>query len=166
MLDRVLLAVDQTEGSDAALNVAARLAGRCGAVVRVLHVVTYVGRGCRAPLVGPDEAARLTERAVFTLRMAGVGAQGSIRYAPVNAVGLRILQEAREFGADAIVLGALHRRGLSRLRGTGVREDVLRRSEVPVLTVPAPVRPPGGRSAPGSATSRPQRAGWRRARHG
>jgi len=47
-----------------------------------------------------------------------------------------IIDCGKEFGADLIVLGTHSRHGINRLLLGSVAEDVLRRSQIPVLVVP------------------------------
>jgi nucleotide-binding universal stress UspA family protein len=147
MFARLLVAVDLRESRHRLVGTVARLAGEHRSFVRVLHVVEFVGRGATAPLEERSEAERLVERAVFDLRMAGVPSDGLCRSAVRRDVSSLIVDDADRFEADAIVMGANHRRGLSRRLGGGVREGVIRRTSIPVLVAPValplvPLEPP------------------------
>jgi nucleotide-binding universal stress UspA family protein len=99
-----------------------------------------------------SEASLIAEAAVFELRMAGLAAGGSVRYAIVDRVAEAILREAQAFEADLIVLGRPRRGELAtRLLG-GVTMRVLRRSSCPVIV--AARRSPKRQEAAASSAAR------------
>jgi nucleotide-binding universal stress UspA family protein len=79
----------------------------------------------------------VVEEAVFVLRMAGVGASGLVRTTLRRDVASLIVEESERWSADAVLVGAPHRRGVGRLLSHGVRDQVIRRSSRPVLVAPA-----------------------------
>jgi nucleotide-binding universal stress UspA family protein len=137
MWDRLLLAIDQFESGQAAVDFAAGLAIRSGADVRVFHVREMSNLMHVPPLETVADAGDLVDEAVLRLRVAGVGADGCSRSARTDDVGVRIADEATLWQCDAIVLGSVRRRGFHRISGCGVRESVLRRSTLPVLVAPS-----------------------------
>lgn len=128
-LDRILVATDLSPRSDRALRRAILLAGRSGATLLLVHVVDGDVPG---QVIKSQEAAASAalQSTVESARDAD-GVAASYRVV-VDDTFDGILEAAREFQADLILLGP-HR---SRLRdvfaGTTV-ERVVRRSSLPVL---------------------------------
>ena len=147
MHGRVLAAIDQREIRHSVIESASRLARQSIAAVAVFHGIEFVGRGCAAPLETRQEGQLVVEEAVFDLRMAGVGATGSVRPCFNRDVGRMILEEAERWRADLIVVGGRRGRGPGRVLGRGTRERVLRRSPIPVVVAPFL---PVGAGGPGS----------------
>jgi nucleotide-binding universal stress UspA family protein len=139
MWDRLLCAIDQFESGQAAVGFATGLAEAYGTEVRVFHVRELSKWARVVPLESPAEADLLVDEAVFSLRFAGVGAQGRALSALEDHVAERIVEESLFWGCDAVVIGSRRLRGLGRLSGRGVRERLLRASALPVLVAPAPV---------------------------
>lgn len=140
MLRRIVVGVKGLEKDHAVLEFVTALASESGSGVLVVHV-----RERRCSKAGPcyaetmDEASCLVEEAVFGLRMAGIGASGTVTRSLDGRAAESILEQAQACAADAIVLGWHERRGLRRLLRTGDRERLLRHSKLPVIL--APVRP-------------------------
>jgi nucleotide-binding universal stress UspA family protein len=101
---------------------------------RVLHLnlrESYGGR--RFPLETDATASYAAEAAVFELRMAGMAASGQVRHVLIGKTAEAITAEAKEWGADLIILGPSRRGQLaSRLRGS-VTLNVLQHAPCPVL---------------------------------
>jgi nucleotide-binding universal stress UspA family protein len=87
-----------------------------------------------------EEAGSLVEAAVFSLRMAGIGASGAVRHGRVNRIAAVILDDATTWRADTIVVSGRRTQGLRRLTGRGVREQLVRRSTIPTALVSSPAR--------------------------
>jgi nucleotide-binding universal stress UspA family protein len=139
MWRRLLLTIDQFESGQTALEFTARLASATGADVRVLHM-RELGIYARVPpLETPADAQYLVDESVFSLRLAGIGAEGQACSVRGDRVAGRIVEEASTWHCDAIVLGSRRLRGIERLSGHGVRDGVLRLSPLPVITAPSPV---------------------------
>lgn len=141
MYERILVAVDSTPETAEVLARAADLAKPLGAQVRVLHVQTVdvIDGGGVGGIVEEDaDAAReVVTDAVAALREAGVteveGWSGeTLRSDIPNAV----LDQARDYGADLLVLGARRNHGLARLFLGSVSDAVVHRAPCPVLLVP------------------------------
>jgi len=155
MWDRVLLALDQYESGQSALRMTMQLAEVTHSEVRVLHVRALSRWDRVPPLETPAEAEYLVSEAVFSLRLAGVGAAGHSCSVLEDRIASRIVEESLIHMCDAIVLGTRRLHGIGRLSGRGVREQVLRLSPLPVIASPTPLTnaihfPPGG-GAHGSA---------------
>ena len=140
MFDRVLLALDDSPAGEVATLFATALAHRAGASVHVLHVNERLVGGRGVTLHTREEATALVTRAVQQMADAGVRAGGSVCVASYRRVPARIVAEARERGAGAIVLGSTRNRRLRRLFSAQVRERTTRLTSLPVLTAPAPLR--------------------------
>jgi nucleotide-binding universal stress UspA family protein len=140
MFDRFLLAIDQSPASEVATAFACALAGRNGASVHVVHVNEYLVAGRGVTIHSVEEAKKLVAGAMEELCASGIRSDGSVRPATYRQVPRRIVEVARERGADAIILGSNRRRHLHRLFSTDVRERTTRLTSLPVITAPAPLR--------------------------
>jgi nucleotide-binding universal stress UspA family protein len=142
---RILVPVDGTDCSEAALRHAIALAREQAAEVRLVCVVDESAIDVQSPaqlkawdaLVAAAKAA--LEKARASAARAGVAADA--RLVEMEGVGERIgeliVREARSWPADLIAMGTHGRRGLSHLVLGSVAEGVLRGSDVPVLLVHA-----------------------------
>lgn len=154
MFSRILVAIDEPEQSKAALDLVRQLATEGVTEVRVLHLREreLAGNGWYSR-ENKDRASFVAEEAIFELRMAGFAAGGAVRPAIVDRVAEAIIEEARFFGADLLVLGR-PRRGefAARLLGS-ITLRLIRRSPCPVIVAPRAARrrsePVAHPSAPG-----------------
>ena len=137
MATRILAAIDDRDAGQATVAYSAEVARETGASVGVLHVLEYAGPGCGAPLETRDGAELIVERAVFELRMAGIGAEGMVLSALRHSPSSLVIRASQQWGADAILMGVNHVPGVGRLFGGGVRERVIRGASVPVLIAPS-----------------------------
>jgi nucleotide-binding universal stress UspA family protein len=155
MFARILVAIDDSGQSSAALDLVKGVATDATTQVRALHLrlrelsgFSWYARETR------KDAAFVADAAVFDLRMAGLAAGGDVRYAAVDRVAEAILAEAKAFDADLIVLGSPSRGELlTRLLGS-VTLRVIRRSSCPVIV--APRRRRGSEQAVASQSSAPR----------
>ena len=151
MFQRLLLAIDDSPSGQTAVSFACGLAAGSGAAVRVLHVNQFQP-GARGLLAEPgipepgiaepgaEETDPIVADAVMELLLAGIDVSGTACVTTSFGVADRIAAEAGAWRADAIVVGSRRHRGLRRLRGRRVREALTRRSPLPVLIAPAPLR--------------------------
>jgi len=145
---RVLIGLDDMEGG-AHLLAYAKLLDRAGnAIARVLHVVEHVTVMGGPVIETPEEAVALVDEAVFSLRMAGVGASGTVRHGRVNRIATVLLDGAASWQADTVVLSGRRTRGWRAISGRGVREQVLRRSSIPTTLVTSPAPAPSNATIP------------------
>lgn len=147
-VNRILVPIDFSASSRAAIEYAFFLAGAFGAEVVVLHVrepIGYVGPetlalvatvpGQPSPERMRADAAREVEQA---LAAAGGRPRGvQVRVEAGDPAGT-ILAVAGDVEADLVVMGTHGRTGLSRLVVGSVAELVIRRSSRPVLVVRGP----------------------------
>jgi nucleotide-binding universal stress UspA family protein len=134
MFSKIVVAVDAPGQSQPALDLVRQVATEGVTKVHVLHLRERELSGYAwYSRESGQEASYAAEGAVFELRLAGIAAGGNVRSATVDRVAEAILEEARAFEADLIVLGRPRRGELaSRLFGS-VTTRVLRRSSCPVI---------------------------------
>ena len=148
MARRILVPVDYSEGSAAALAYAAALAPKLGATLDVVHVWDRPAYVSETILVGPPEQKRpLTEliRESAEAEMKDFMARAALspeircgtRLLSGNPAG-RILEELGAGEHDLLVVGTHGRTGLRHLLLGSVAEKLVRLSPVPVVTVPSP----------------------------
>ena len=139
MWRRVLLALDQFESGQAALDFAVGMSRSSGTEVRVFHV-RELSRFTRVPPVETvKDAVFLVEQAVSTLRQADIRAEGCTVSTIEEFIPTRIVDEAVRWQCDAVILGSRRLRGLKRMTGRGVRDRVMRLSPLPVVVAPTPL---------------------------
>jgi nucleotide-binding universal stress UspA family protein len=142
-LHRVLVAVADTPASLAAARTAVALAGRLGAELRVVHVVTdgvvsALLAGARPTPGSP--AARGSDVVPVLGHVADLARRAGVAVSTVQHegdVGRCVLDEARDWGADLIVVGRTTRHGAGDPFIGVEAQRVLEFSERPVLVVPA-----------------------------
>jgi nucleotide-binding universal stress UspA family protein len=147
---RILVAVDGSAGADLALDHAARLARSLSATLRILHVIDLGWLPLEAeldlPVLAIGEAwhaagEKLLARARDRAQAAGVEAEVCLReIGPAQRLTAAIDAAAADWQADVVVLGTHGRHGIERVVLGSVAEGVARRSKIPVLLVPPPVR--------------------------
>ena len=145
MITRILLAVDDTTESLRAAHVAARLGADLGAQVTVLTVIERAtadedvepSRG-EHPLEGRRQAAaNLLEFVRRQIRAEGVD-PARVRVKQASGEPFRvILDEARLWAADVIVMAVSDERRVRSNYVGSVTEQVIEFSTCPVLVVPA-----------------------------
>lgn len=143
MFKRILLALDGSESGQVAISFTIALAASNQAQVRIVHVTQAELDGRGLTCITPYDARYLVDDATLRFRCSWITATGAARIAPTTTtrcVSESIADEARRWGADAIVLGSRRRCGVRRVTSRGVREQVTRLSCLPVLTAPAPLR--------------------------
>jgi nucleotide-binding universal stress UspA family protein len=146
MYRTILVPTDFSSCSDAALAEAAKLAALSGGRIHVLHAVELSGGLGPDTVVQPDPKKEKTTvdryvRGTTVPRMeqqvakvVGAEVPHGCRIAfgkPADAV----IAVAKEIGADLIVVGTHGRTGLKALVLGSVAESIVRKAEVPVLTV-------------------------------
>jgi nucleotide-binding universal stress UspA family protein len=143
---KVLLAIDDSKFSEAALQTLIAQSRPGGVEIRALHVVERPSFSVppeAAMGYVPDledqrkEARKLVERAAATLRTAGFKADPEVREGDIREL---ILDSAAQWGAGLIVLGSHGRRGLQRFLLGSVAESVARHAHCSVEIVRGPVR--------------------------
>ncbi len=138
MFEKIVLAVDGSDQAKGAVAAAADLAAKSGGDIRVVHVHEkgYVSRET-IDLETLAEAKVLMQAVLDVLAKADVKATGELRAAASTAVAKEILEAARGFNADCIVLGS---RGLGDFSGLllgSVAHKVIQLADCPVVVVRA-----------------------------
>ena len=143
---KVLLAIDEEPGSEEAVNEVGTRRWEEGTTVRVLHVVGkfvppaqelwYDAGGDldRARQEVRERSTELTERVGGWLREQGLTVETTVRD---GEPGPAVIEEAREWGADLIVLGSRGHSGLRRLLEGSVSRYVVDHAPCPVEVIHA-----------------------------
>lgn len=151
MYQRILVPIDGSEPSQLAIQEAIKLAKGSAAQLQLLHVVdehlvgptfdpSYVSSAIYADAIAAFQAQgrRILDEGAAVLRQAGIEAKCTF----IETVGRRpadlIVEAARDWPADLIVIGTHGRRGLRRLVLGSDAEWVLRAATVPVLMIRGP----------------------------
>jgi nucleotide-binding universal stress UspA family protein len=129
---KILVPLDLTPASAPAWRTAKMLAASFGAQVQGLYVQeSFIYPELPPSPIEPKEAlARLRKE---------LGASDEELGTVVGAPGMTILNWGRNLDFDLIVMGTHGRTGLERLISGSVAEEVVRRSEIPVLVVRKPL---------------------------
>src|SRR5437899_8751815 len=146
-IKNILVATDFGEAADSALGYGRELAGRFGSTLHVLHVVenfyaTTFGAETYSAFV-PEMQRELEVAARRRLDETLIDSDGSDpRTRPAvttsGSPAYAIVDYAREYGIDLIVMGTHGRGGLAHLMMGSVAERVVRIAPCPVLTVRHP----------------------------
>jgi len=144
IFSRILVGVDDSDASQAAVTYATRLAGEHGGRLIICHSVNWLpvvsqiassGAFIDATVIVNDlkaEGEALLHRALDAVTPAGVQARSvALEGDPAS----NLLDRAAEAHCTAIVMGTHGRQGLERLFLGSTTEAVLRGSTIPVLTV-------------------------------
>ena len=141
---RILVPVDGSATSNKGLDEAAKLARGSGSRVLLLHVVDDLvafsspdGAGVNLVLdalraSGKSVLAEAAERA----RRAKLKAESVLLENATGRVAEAIVDQAKRWRADLIVMGTHGRRGVNRLLLGSSAELVVRNSAIPVLLIP------------------------------
>lgn len=151
MYKKILVPVDGSEPSQLALAEAIKLAKSGGATLHLMHIVdefviapsmdgAYIPSGYYADVIaGLRKSGRtVLDRAEATVRQAGVELKSTFVETFGRRVAELVVEQAKQWPADLIVMGTHGRRGLRRLVMGSDAEWVLRSTPVPVLMVRGP----------------------------
>jgi len=139
MFQRILLALDSADAGSIATSFTMALAQKLDASVHVVHVNQYLIGSRGLTFESPNEAADVVADALHELHAAGINATGVTYRTSAFDLPAAICDLADECRADAIVVGSRRRRFASFVR-RNTREAIARRTSLPVLTAPAPLR--------------------------
>lgn len=141
---KVLLAIDESEYSENAVNEVGERAWTPGTTVRVLHVVEkfvptaqelwYDAGGDleRLKAEAAERGREMTERAAKWLRGRGLQVETALREGDPHKL---IVEEAKQWGADLVVVGSHGYTGLKRLLLGSVAQSVVDDATCPVEVV-------------------------------
>lgn len=149
MYQRILVPIDGSATSDKGLEEATKLAKLCGSSVRLMHVVDPIPY-----TVGYEAMGRQTGQEIAAIQQAGQklldAARGRVEAGGVSNVETelversaariseRVVEQAKSWNADLIVIGTHGRRGVGRMLLGSDAEQTARIAPVPVLLVRAP----------------------------
>lgn len=146
LFKKILVPVDGSDTSRAALATALRMARDAAGSVLLIHSLDEL-----AYLTGYEYSGAVMSRAredaesvlgdaAKACETAGVHAETRLLEKPGERLGETIADAARQWQADLIVVGTHGRRGLGRvLLGSGA-EQIIRMSPIPVLTIRSPAK--------------------------
>lgn len=146
MYKKILVPIDGSASAQRGLDEAIKLAKESGAALRLVHAVNeyFIDSGFGMPMIATQwiDALREGGAAILNAAAAKVRDHGlKPETVLLDQLGTRvadlILNQAKEWPADLIVMGTHGRRGLSRLAMGSDAEMVLRLTPVPVLLIRA-----------------------------
>ncbi len=131
--ENVLLPTDGTQGSVWAIDECGEFAAEYDAFVHVLYVIdSRIARSGSLMELMESESKRACGDAVSRVTSEGVQAKQETRR---GRPGEQILEYADDHDIDLVVMGTHGRTGIDRFVMGSVAEKVIRRAEIPVLTV-------------------------------
>ena len=145
MYERILVPVDGSPTSNAGLDEAIQLARLSGATIKLIHVLDlfavsatpYTGVALSAELI--DELRQGGQAVLDSAQARVVAGGGRVETRLCDNLAGRvcdvIVEEARQWQANLVVIGTHGRRGVSRLVLGSDAEQIARQSPVPVLLV-------------------------------
>jgi nucleotide-binding universal stress UspA family protein len=139
VFQRILLALDTGESGPVATSFTIALARSCNAAVQVVHVNEYLAGGRVTACDLHEDGVGVVAAALTEMEEAGVPAAGATYRTATFDVPAAICDLAAQCRADAIVLGTRRRR-LGSLMRRSMRDRVTRRTQLPVLLAPAPLK--------------------------
>jgi nucleotide-binding universal stress UspA family protein len=162
MYQRILVPVDGSPTSNRGLDEALRIAALTKGQLRLMHVIDELSlagsMGAYAAYsdwinVLRANGAELIQQAEAKAKAAGIAADTVLHDNFAGPVHDLVIQEARTWPADLIVIGTHGRRGLPRMVLGSSAEKILREAPVPVLLVRQPEA--GDEAGPGSPAVNP-----------
>ena len=144
MYERILVPVDGSPTSTLGLTEACKLAKLTGARLLLLHAVDLA-----AVMITPEAAAisaklfdsmhdageDVLAKAKATVQRADIAAETALVDTTAGRVSDLVVEQAKKWRADLIVIGTHGRRGVGRLVLGSDAEQIVRASPVPVLLV-------------------------------
>jgi nucleotide-binding universal stress UspA family protein len=142
MFKRVLVPLDDSDGSGRALDCALRWSQVSGGKIRLVHYMDVQAfpnsHGYGEPVIQSAQlyAESLLAEKKSQLERGGVQVETKLCLVRGKRLGECISEDATAWGADLIVLGSHGRKGIGRvLLGSGA-EQIVREAPVPVLVIP------------------------------
>jgi nucleotide-binding universal stress UspA family protein len=142
MFKRILVPIDLSEPSDAALEYARAMATRYGASLHLLHVAEDPYRVYSGEVYLPEAeglrdviVADATRKLIARLQPSDIEQLGATTDAVIGTPAGSIVEYAAGRDMDLIVMGTHGRDGMAHLLTGSVAERVIRTASVPVLTV-------------------------------
>ncbi len=148
MYKRILVPIDGSATSELGLQEAMRLAQLTDASLRLVHVIDDLSFALTVDAYGyyagelldslKKSGLEILDNALKTVRAAGIQADTVLHENLRKTVQEHVVDEARSWKADLIVIGTHGRRGVRRMILGSSAEGILRTSPVPVLLVRTP----------------------------
>ena len=148
MYKKILVPIDGSATAASGLDEAIKVAQLTGASLRLIHVIELLNfTTCIEPvgIYANDAIAVMTktgeeilERARFHAAASGIDAETSLLDNLSLRVSEQVIEQAKTWNADLIVIGTHGRRGVGRMMLGSDAEEIVRRAPVPVLLVRAP----------------------------
>ena len=148
MYQRILVPVDGSTTSTFGLDEAIKLAKLTGASLRLIHVVDaltlktgLVPFAYYADVVPPrakEVGEQILEQARTRVAASGVKVDTFLFDSLLPRVSETVIEQAKAWNADLIVIGTHGRRGVGRVLLGSDAEQIIRMAPVPVLLVRAP----------------------------
>ena len=147
MYERILVPVDGSDASHAGLNEALALAAEQSGRLRLVHVVDdlitmpmYEGAIFAGELIEQlrKQGRKLLDECVVLCNKKGIAAEAVLLERVGGQAGVLVIEQAREWPAELIVMGTHGRKGLKRIVLGSDAEYVVRHANAPVLLVRAP----------------------------
>ena len=147
MYNRILVPVDGSATSNLGLAEAIKLARLTGARLLLLHAVDIAAISLtpEASMAVPtlfdamrEAGEQVLAKARATVESAGLAAETILVDTLSGRVSDLVVDHAKKWGADLIVIGTHGRRGVGRLLLGSDAEQIVRSAPVPVLLVRAP----------------------------
>ena len=141
MYQKLLVPVDGSPTATRGLDEAIRVAKLSGGAIRVVHVLDpHVAPGlefCTADVLGvlQQAGAEIVGAAKARVEASGVSVETQVAETLSGTVADIVVDQARQWGADLIVIGTHGRRGVRRLMIGSDAERIVRMASVPVLLV-------------------------------
>ena len=142
MYGKILVPVDGSETSACGLDEAIKIAGKLGSRIRLVHIMNEFVFGGGGGIYASDlivslrnGGQSLLEQAAARVRQQGVEADTVMIESMGASAADFIVDHARLWSADLIVMGTHGRRGLVRVAMGSDAECVVRIASVPVLLV-------------------------------
>jgi nucleotide-binding universal stress UspA family protein len=142
MYQKLLVPVDGSPTAMRGLDEAIRIARLSGGRIRVVHVLDQVQfssglEPCAADVLGvlQEAGAEIVAAARARVEASGVPVEAQVTETLAATVADVVVDQARQWGADLIVIGTHGRRGVRRLMIGSDAERIVRMASVPVLLV-------------------------------
>jgi len=138
MFEKVLIAIDESDHAKSVIDLGGELAKSFRAEVRVIHVLEtgFVGRAGQLNVENRDDVVKIVNNAVETLQVKGLVVTGNVRSGLHGRLAVEINNEARDFGANLIIMGS---RGLTDFEGLFVGSTshrLMHVTDLPLMVIP------------------------------
>ncbi|SEP19964.1 universal stress protein [Nitrosovibrio sp. Nv6] len=143
MYQRILVPVDGSPTSERALQEAIRLAQQQSAQLELVHIMgdirlmdadSYINYAEMKETI-TSTGKKILAQAQTVVQQAGAAVEVKLLEARGERIASAIMEEARRWQADLIVIGTHGRTGFSRVLFGSVAEGVVRTAHIPVLLI-------------------------------